>query len=383
MILRKAHLQNVRDLLEDYPVVGLIGARQVGKTTLAREILASYPLPGYSFDLESSQDVARLWEPLLALDHLSGLVVLDEVQRLPAVFQALRVLADRNPLPARFLVLGSASPDLFRQSSESLAGRIAYYELPAFALTETSQSKFDDLWLRGGFPQSFLARSDSSSYRWRQNFVRTFLERDIPQLGFQLSAANLERFWAMLAHYHAQIWNGAEFARSFGVSNHTVRNYLGILEATFVVRVLKPWFANTAKRQVKSPKVYVRDSGILHQLLGIKSRTNLERHPKLGASWEGYILENLISHLHLDERECFFWAAHTGSKIDLVVNRDDQLRGYEVKHTVAPSVTRSMRTALNELNLSSIDVIHAGENTFPLQDRIRAVAASSMIQDIS
>ena len=383
MIHRAAHLQNVNELLNDYPVVGLIGARQVGKTTLAREILGSSPGSGHVFDLEASPDRARLNEPLLALGELSGLVVLDEVQRMPDVFQSLRVLADRNPLPARFLVLGSASPDLLRQSSESLAGRIAYYELPTFSLTETTVDKLDDLWLRGGFPPSFLARSDPGSYRWRQNLVRTFLERDIPQLGIRLSTANLERFWAMLAHYHGQTWNGVELARAFGVSDHTVRNYLETLRATFMVRVLQPWFANTAKRQVKSPKVYIRDSGILHQLLGIQSRANLERHPQIGASWEGFILENLISQLQLDERECFFWGAHSGSEIDLVVNRDNELRGFEIKRTLAPTVTRSMRTAYQELNLSSIDVIHAGESTFPLQEKIRAVAATRMIQDIN
>ena len=383
MIHRTAHLQNVNELLNDYPVVGLIGARQVGKTTLAQEILGSFPGSSHVFDLEASPDKARLNEPLLALGELSGLVVLDEVQRMPDLFQSLRVLADRNPLPARFLVLGSASPDLLRQSSESLAGRIAYYELPAFSLTETTVDQLDDLWLRGGFPPSFLARSDPGSYRWRQNFVRIFLERDIPQLGIRLSTANLERFWAMLAHYHGQTWNGAELARAFGVSDHTVRNYLETLRATFMVRALQPWFANTAKRQVKSPKVYIRDSGILHQLLGIANRTSLDRHPKIGASWEGFILENLIGQLQLDERECFFWGTHSGSEIDLVVNRDNKLRGFEIKRTLAPTVTRSMRTAYQELNLSSIDVIHAGENTFPLQEKIRAVAATRMIQDIN
>ena len=382
MIQRKAHLQNVNQLLNDYPVVGLIGARQVGKTTLAREILASYPGASHLFDLEATSDVARLSNPLLALKELPGLVVLDEVQRVPEIFQSLRVLADRNPLPARFLVLGSASPDLLRQSSESLAGRISYYELPALSLKETKLETYHDLWLRGGFPPSFLARNNKASYRWRQNFVRTFLERDVPRLGIQLSQGNLQRFWVMLAHYHAQTWNGEELARAFGVSNHTVRNYLEVLKATFMVRVLQPWFANTAKRQVKSPKVYIRDSGILHQLLGIESRTNLEQHPKIGASWEGFIIENLINHLQLDERECFFWAAHTGSEIDLIVRRDNELKGFEVKRTVAPSVTRSMRTCYQELELSGMDVIHAGESTFPLQDGIRAVAASRLLQDI-
>lgn len=382
MIKRDRHLRNVNELLDDYPVVGLIGARQVGKTTLARELLESYSGNGHVFDLEATSDVARLDDPLLALKDLNGLVVLDEVQRKPDIFQSLRVLADRNPLPARFLVLGSASPELLRQSSESLAGRIAYYELPALLLMETTSDYVNQLWLRGGFPSSFTSRTDARSYRWRQNFVRTFLERDIPQLGFRLSADNLESFWAMLAHYHAQIWNGSELARAFGVSNHTVRNYLDTLQATFMVRVLKPWHANTAKRQVKSPKIYVRDSGILHQLLGIESGSSLQRHPKVGASWEGFIIENLINHLDLDERECYFWGAHTGGEIDLVVNRDNQLRGFEIKRTSAPTITRSMQTAFSELRLSSLDVIHAGNSTFPMREGIRAVASSTMITDI-
>lgn len=383
MIPRDRHLQNVHELLDDYSVVGLIGARQVGKTTLAREILALYSGDGHMFDLEASSDVARLNDPMLALGDLSGLIVLDEIQRKPDIFQALRVLADRTPLPARFLVLGSASPELLRQSSESLAGRIAYYELPALALNETTSDNLSQLWLRGGFPSSFTARDDVSSYRWRQNFVRTFLERDIPQLGIQLSADNLERFWAMLAHYHAQVWNGSELARAFGVSNHTVRNYLDTLQATFMVRVLKPWYANTVKRQVKSPKVYIRDSGLLHQLLGIESGLSLDRHPKVGASWEGFIIENLISHLQLDERECYFWGAHAGGEIDLVVNRDNELRGFEIKRTSAPTITRSMQTAFLELDLSSLDVIHAGDRTFPMQEGIRAVASSTMIDEIT
>ena len=382
MIVRTRHLHNVQELLNDYPVVGLIGARQVGKTTLAQEILKFFSGRGHFFDLEASKDTARLSDPLLALSDLTGLVILDEIQRAPDVFQALRVLADRKPSLAKFLVLGSASPDLLRQSSESLAGRIAYYELPAFVLGETSSDKLNELWLRGGFPSSFTARSDTSSYRWRQNFVRTFLERDIPQLGIQLSAVNLERFWGMLAHYHAQVWNGAELGRAFGVSHHTVRNYLATLEKTFMVRVLKPWYANIKKRQVKSPKVYIRDSGILHHLLGVDNRSNLERHPKIGASWEGFIIENLIGHLRVDERQCFYWAAHAGGEIDLIVNRGNELRGFEVKRTSAPRVTRSMRTALHELGLSTLDVIHAGVDTFPLEKGIRAVAASQLIEEI-
>ena len=283
MLPRTAHLCSIQALLDDSPVVALVGARQVGKTTLARELIRQHPAPTHLFDLESSTDLARLGDPMLALSELDGLVVLDEVQRRPDLFPTLRVLADRRPLPARFLVLGSASPDLLRQSSESLAGRIAYYELPVLSLAETRPERMDQLWLRGGFPASFTARSDAGSYRWRRDFVQTFLERDIGQLGIRIPAATLERFWSMLAHYHAQVWNGSELARAFGVSHHTVRRYLDALEATFMVRSLKPWSANLGKRQVRSPKVYVRDSGLLHRLLGIDSREQLERHPKVGA----------------------------------------------------------------------------------------------------
>lgn len=383
MIPRTLHLQNVRDLLTDYPVVELLGAREVGKTTLARSILDSHTQGGNLFDLESTADLARLNDPLLALGNLRGLVVLDEIQRKPEIFQTLRVLADRIPITTRFLVLGSASHGLLQQSSETLAGRIACYQLPVFTLQEIKDDYLDRLWLRGGFPRSITARSEPASYRWRLNFIKTFLERDIPQLGIRLSSYNLERFWVMLAHYHGQIWNGSELGRAFGVSNHTVRNYLDTLQSTYMVRVLKPWHANIAKRQIKSPKVYIRDSGILHQLLGIKNKRDLERHPKVGASWEGYILENLITHLQLDERECCFWGAHAGGEIDLIFQQNNQLRGFEITCTVSPRVSRSMRTAVSDLDLSSLDVVHAGEDTFHLEGQIRAVAASRMLDDIA
>lgn len=383
MISRSRHRDNISELLVDFPVVGLVGARQVGKTTLAKELLKDYAGSGSFFDLEASADLARLADPLFALSELSGLVVLDEVHRKPDIFQALRVLADRKPSPAKFLVLGSASPNLLRQASESLAGRIAYYELPGFLMQELAALELDQLWLRGGFPASFSMRSEPSSYRWRQNFVKTFLERDIPQLGIQLSAGNLERFWAMLAHYHGQVWNGSELGRAFGVSHHTVRRYLEILEETFMVRVLQPWHANLKKRQVKSPKIYVRDSGILHQLLGIESRTGLDRHPKIGASWEGFVLENLISHLELDSGQCFFWGAHTGGEIDLIVNRDNKIRGFEIKRTSSPRVTKSLQTAFENLQLESLDIIYAGDSTFPVAKGIRAVSASNLIVDIN
>ena len=382
MIRRDTHLKAVERLLRSNPVVALLGARQVGKTTLARQLTQRRRGPAHFFDLESAADVARLADPLLALSSLKGLVVLDEVQRRPELFPTLRVLADRRPRPARFLVLGSASPGLLRQSSESLAGRIAYYELPCLALAETGPESLDRLWLRGGFPLSFTARSHAASHRWRQDFVRTFLERDIPQLGITIPSAMLERFWSMLAHYHAQTWNGSELARAFGVSHHVVRRYLDALEATFMVRVLKPWSGNLGKRQVKAPKVYVRDSGLLHRLLDVGTRTELERHPKVGASWEGFVIENLVHALRADERQCYFWATHSGAEIDLIVHRGGRLRGFEVKRTSSPAVTRSMRSAAADLDLRSLDVIHAGDETFPLARGVRAVAAVRMLDDL-
>ncbi len=382
MIRRTAHINALESLLTRNPVVALLGARQAGKTTLARELARLRTGPTHLFDLESSADVARLADPLLALSPLRGLVVLDEIQHRPEIFPTLRVLSDRSPNPARFLVLGSASPRLLRQTSESLAGRIAYYELSGLALSEIAENESDLLWLRGGFPRSFTADSHEESYRWRKDFLQTFLGQDIPQFGVAVSSALLDRFWSMLAHYHAQVWNGSELGRAFGVSHHAVRRYLDILEGTFMVRSLKPWSANLGKRQVKSPKIYLRDSGLLHCFLNVTTRLELERHPKIGASWEGFILENLIRILGVEDRQCYFWAAHAGAEIDLVVQDGSGLRGFEIKRTAAPSATRSMRSALDDLNLRRLDVIHAGEESFPLAKRIHAVAADRLLQDI-
>ncbi len=354
----------------------------MGKTTLARELARLRKGPTHFFDLESAADISRLADPLLALSSLHGLVVLDEIQRRPNLFPALRVLSDRPRRPARFLVLGSASPELLRQSSETLAGRIAYYELPGFSLSEVGESKTDLLWLRGGFPRSFTARSHRQSCEWRRFFIRDFLERDIPQLGIRMPSATLDRFWSMLAHYHAQIWNGSELARAFGVSHHAVRRYLDVLEATFMVRTLKPWSANIGKRQVKSPKIYIRDSGILHNLLNVATHVELERHPKIGASWEGFIVETLIQALGVEDRQCYFWATHSGPEIDLVVRQGGRLRGFEIKRTTAPAVTRSMRSALRDLGLTRIDIIHAGTESFALDKQVHAVAAKRLLRDI-
>jgi predicted AAA+ superfamily ATPase len=280
-------------------------------------------------------------------------------------------------------VLGSASPDLLRQSSESLAGRIAYFELPGLSLPEVGARNLDRLWLRGGFPRAYTARGDRASTQWRGDFVRTFVERDAPQLGIRIPASTLERFWAMLAHYHGQIWNASELGRAFGVSHHVVRRYLEALEATFLVRVLNPWSANLGKRQVKSPRIYIRDSGILHHFLDAATRRELERHPKLGASWEGFVVEELIRHLGVESQNVYFWRTHQGAEIDLIVRVGARLRGFEIKRTTAPTVTPSMRTAIRDLRLTRIDVIHAGTETFALAPKVTAVAAPRMLEDIA
>ena len=382
MVPRDGHRRAVERLLSRAPVVTLLGARQVGKTTLAREITRRRKGPTHVFDLESSADVARLSDPLLTLSPLRGLVVVDEVQRRPDLFPSLRVLADRPRRPARFLVLGSASPELLRQSAETLAGRVGHYELPGFTLPELTPRDADRLWLRGGFPPSYTARSHADSFRWRGDFIRTFLERDVPQLGIAVPGAVLDRFWSMLAHYHAQVWNGSELGRALGVSHHAVRRYLDALESTYMLRSLKPWSANLQKRQVKAPKIYIRDSGLLHHFLGVTTRAELDRHPKIGASWEGFMIENLIQALGVDARRCYFWGTHSGTEIDLVVQRGARLRGFEIKRTSAPTLTRSMRAAMDDLELSRLDVIHAGDHSFPLAKRVHAVAGTRIMEDI-
>jgi uncharacterized protein len=379
---RPSHRRRLAALLAASPVVAILGARQVGKTTLARMVATDRGGPVAFLDLEDPADAARLADPILALGGLRGLVVLDEVQRVPEVFRALRVLADRPRRPARFLVLGSASPDLLRQSSESLAGRLAFHELGGFSLEETGAEALDRLWLRGGFPRSFLARTEGASGDWRRDFVRTFLQRDLPGLGITIPSETLGRFWSMLAHFHGQVWNGSELARSFGVADTTVRRYLDILASTFVLRVLPPWFENLGKRQVKSPKVYVADSGLLHTLLGVGDRRDLERHPKLGASWEGFAIEQVVARLKARREECFFWGTQAGAELDLLVVRGRRRLGFEVKRTTAPSVTPSMRIALADLGLERLDVIHAGSETYPLAPRVRALACSRILSDL-
>ncbi len=382
MIERNRHYRALKHLLRQFPVVAILGARQVGKTTLARLLLDERKGPVELFDLEDPADLARLDDPRLALSGLKGLVAIDEVQRQPELFPVLRVLADRKPLRCRFLVLGSASPSLLRQSSESLAGRIGYYTLNGFHLDEVGIERMDRLWTRGGFPRSFLARSNADSLTWRRSFIRTFLERDLPQLGIRVPAPVLSRFWSMLAHYHGQVWNSSEFARSFGVSDKTVRHYLDILSEALVVTQLQPWHENLRKRQVRSPKIYVRDSGLLHSLLGIDDRRSLDRHPKLGASWEGFVIHQVMEWCGEDMGQWHFWATHSGAELDLLWLRGNQRFGFEVKRTAAPRLSRSIVTAIEDLGLDRAFVIHAGERTFPLHDRVTAVAADRILDDL-
>lgn len=367
MINRQRLDKQIKTALRRSQIVALVGPRQSGKTTLARQLVAPDSL-NY-FDLEDPASLARLDEPMIALRELRGLVVIDEVQRRPELFPTLRVLADRKPLPARFLILGSAASSWLGQSSESLAGRLETIPLSGFSLEEVgAQARH---WLRGGFPRSFLARSEADSAAWRQAFIQTFLERDLPQLGVGTSAPLLRRFWTLLAHYHGQVWNAAEPARTLGISESSVRRYLDLLEGVFMVRQLPPWHANLKKRQVKAPKIYIRDTGLLHQLLGLRSPKDLLLHPKCGASWEGYAIEETLKVFQPDE--AYFWATHNGAELDLLLIKGGKRIGVECKRVDAPRLTPSMRIALQDLELDRLLVIYPGEQRFPLADRTEAV----------
>lgn len=380
-IERRGRLAAVQRLLKEQRAVLLLGARQVGKTTLAHDLAKRWDKVTF-FDLESPSDLARLEEPMLALEKLRGLIVLDEVQNRAELFPVLRVLADRPRPLARFLLLGSASPELLRQGSETLAGRVAFYELPGFDLEEVGPMRHEQLWFRGGFPRSFLAGSNRESAQWRRDFIRTFLERDLPQLGVTIPALTLRRFWTMLAHYHGQIWNASEFARSFGVAHTTIRRYIDLLTAALVARQLPAWSENVGKRIVKSPKVYIADSGLLHSLLGLETLRELESHPKLGASFEGFALNAVIQRLHVRSEECFFWATQAGAELDLLVVRGNRRFGFEFKRTDTPGLTRSMANALKDLRLDHLDVVHAGKDTFPLHRKVRALAVRDLVDCI-
>ena len=375
MIARSGLVESVRQALSRSRVVALLGPRQCGKTTLAAQLLE--PDSANYFDLEDPASLARLDEPMTALRGMKGLVVIDEVQRRPDLFPVLRVLADRVPLPARFLILGSASPTLLRQSSESLAGRIAVMQMSGFSLEEVGPATHDRHWLRGGFPLSYLAENDARSSLWRADFIRTILERDLGQMGFSIPSSTLLRLWTMAAHYHAQIWNNAQIAGSMSIGEKSVRRYLDVLTDLYMIRQLQPWHANLKKRQVKSPKVYFRDTGLLHYLLGLRTEKELWTHPKCGASWEGYVIEESLK--VVEPEEAFFWATHQGAEIDLVLIKAGHMLGVECKRVDAPRLTPSMRIALDDLKLERIAVVYPGAKRFPLADRVEAVPLDALV----
>ena len=385
VVERIEYLGQLRRLARQFPVVGVLGARQVGKTTLARQFARSWQGASAHFDLEDPDDLARLAEPMLTLRAMRGLILLDEIQRLPNLFSVLRVLADERPRRRSFVVLGSAAPGLLKQSSETLAGRIAYLELPPFSLAEIAENDRERLWLRGGFPRSFLARSHAESMTWRRSFRQTFIERDVPQLGipYTPAPAALGRFWTMLAHVHGQLLNWSELGRSMGVSDVTVRRYTDVLEGALVVRQLKPWHENIGKRQVKSPKLYFRDAGLLHTQLGIATSSELRVHPRVGASWEGFLLEQIRIVLRLEPDECYFWRTEHGAELDLLVIRGGRRWGFVVKRTAQPALTKSMRSALHDLGLDRLWFVHAGDQSFPLGERVDAVSWQHLVDRLA
>ncbi len=371
-MVRHFYLDAIQNLVKNGPqVIALLGPRQCGKTTLAKQFIRGQKNIHF-FDLEDPTDLAKLQNPKLALQDLKGLVVIDEIQRLPEVFPLLRVLADRKPLKTKFLILGSASRDLINQSSETLAGRISYIEVTPFSNAETLST--ERLWIRGGFPKSFLAKNNSSSFKWRQDYISTFLERDLPQLGINIPSLQLRRFWTMLSHYHGQTWNSSEFARSFGTADTTVRKYLDILTGTFMIRQIQPWYQNIGKRVVKAPKVYLRDSGLLHVLLGVKTKQDLFSHPKLGASWEGFVIESLAHAFQINQEECYYWGVHGQSELDLFLPHHKKPIGFEVKFTEKPLITKSMHSAIKDLNLDKLYVVHPGNDNFIMDEKISAVS---------
>lgn len=383
MIKREKETRTINQLVQTFPVVGIIGARQVGKTTLAGMVAKESTAQVTRYDLENPEDLARLADPMLALKELKGLVIIDEIQMYPDLFSILRVLADRPGTDTRFLILGSASPELLRQGAESLAGRIIFHELKGLSIEEVGVANFKKLWLRGGFPLSYLGKNEPASMEWRRAFIKTFLERDLPQLGINIRSATMRRFWTMLAHYHGQTWNASEFSRSFGVADTTIRNYLDLLTSALVVRQLPPWHENIAKRQVKAPKIYISDSGLVHSLLNINNMEDLESHPKMGATWEGFVLDQIIRIIGAYSEECFFWATHAGAELDLMIVRGRQRLGFEIKRTTSPAISPSMRHAMSDLKLDRIFVVHAGETTFSLSEKIIAVAFTNILNDLS
>lgn len=375
MLSRPDYLQRLTVAANRSPIVAILGPRQVGKTTLARLFIQERQTT--YFDLESQPDIRRLQNPELALGALTGIVVIDEIQVMPELFAVLKVLVDRPQSHAQFLILGSASPDIVKNVAETLAGRVEFIELAGFGLGEVGAARWEELWVRGGFPRSFLANTDEDSAAWREGLVRTFLERDIPQLGIAIPAPAMRRFWTMLAHFHGQTWNASALAQAMGLSDKTVRSYLDILTGTFMVRQLQPWHANISKRQVKAPKIYLRDAGILHSLLDLPDRHSLLAHPRVGASWEGFALEQILQ--VVEPTQAYFWAVHAAAELDLLFFYRGRHYGIEVKFNEAPSITRSMQTALDDLELHHLWVVYPGSHSYPVSDSISVLAIQDVI----
>lgn len=380
MIERNLIFNDIQYAFKITPVCGLIGPRQSGKTTVARQIASLYSGNVHHFDLEDERDVNKLREPLLFLEHLEGLIIIDEIHHAPHLFKTLRVLIDQQK-NRRFLILGSASVELLKQTSETLAGRITYVEMTPFRLMEVDNAL--QIHQRGGFPLSYLATDDEISYGWRKSYIKTFLEQDIPSLGFSLSPQNLRRFWTMIAHYHGGIFNASEIGNTLGINYKTVQSYLDILESTFMARRLSPWIANIKKRQIKAPKIYLTDSGILHTLLGIKDYNELINHPKLGASWEGFAIEQVISAHKAYREDCFYWRTQAGSELDLLITQHDKKIGFEFKYSLRPSMSKSLYSALDDLNLNHINVIIPGDDQYPINEQVTVYGLNTYCQTIS
>lgn len=366
MINRPTYIEQLSKAVKRSPITALLGPRQCGKTTLAR--LFGQNRKTTYFDLESQPDQIRLQNPELLLGGLKGVVVLDEIQEMPDLFNVLRVLVDRPGNRTKFLILGSASPDLVKKASETLAGRVEFVEMTGFELSETGIESEQKLWLRGGFPRSFLARSDEDSMAWLEGFIRTFLERDIPHLGISIPSVAMRRFWTMLAHYHGQIWNASELGRAMGLSDKTMRAYLDVLTGTFMIRQLMPWYENIGKRQVKAPKIYFRDSGILHKLLSLPDYHSLIAHPRVGASWEGFALEQTIN--VIKPQQAYFWSTYSGAELDLFFLHKGRRYVVEFKFKEAPAVTKSMHAAMDTLNLRHLWIVYPGVNAYPAHEKI-------------
>lgn len=374
---RESYFHKIEKAFSVHSVVAILGPRQCGKTTLAQMYFDHNKAAAY-FDLENPNDLARLETPMLTLEELDGLIIIDEIQRRPDLFPILRVLVDKKPHRQKYLILGSASRDLIKQSSETLAGRIGHIELTPFMLTETQD--INKLWVRGGFPRSYLAANIENSNIWRRAYISTFLERDVPNLGFRIPAQTLRRFWMMLTHYHANIFNASEIGCSLGLSNTAIRNYLGIFSGMFMIRELSPWFENIKKRQVKSPKIYFRDCGILNSLIGLETMDDLKNYPRLGALWEGLALEEVIRYNGADSEDCFFWATHSGAELDLLIVKGRKKLGFEFKYTDTPVLSKSMQIAAEDLGLTDLTVIFPGKGDFPLAKNIRAIGLETYIK---